>query len=118
MSVKLLFLSVLLQLQHYVGTGEGAINGSIIDKYVTNPISDNLTLFTTFVYVICGFMGLFGGFKIYSKWMNGDDDIKLYGFRWVAAIIAVLLLGALLQRVASKQNALSGDSNIHNFISE
>lgn len=116
--MKSILGQILVQMQHYVGTGEGAIDGSIIDRYVTNPISDNLQLFTTFVYVICGFMGLLGGLKIYSKWMNGDDDIKGYGFRWVGAIIAVLIVGTLLQRIASQQKAMSGDSNVQNFINE
>ncbi|TDE09804.1 DUF4134 family protein [Dyadobacter psychrotolerans] len=116
--MKIIFGQILVQMQHYVGTGEGAIDGSIIDRYVTNPISDNLQLFTTFVYAICGFMGLLGGLKIYFKSMNGDDDIEGYGFRWVAAIIAVLLVGTLLQRIASQQKPFSGDSNVENFINE
>lgn len=113
-----MYLQILVQVQHYLGGGEGGFDGSIIDRYVTDPISNNLALFTSFVYVLCGFLGLLGGFKIYAKWMNGDDDIKGYGFRWVAAIIAVLIVGALLQRIASQQTAFQGDGNVQNFIND
>lgn len=109
---------IFVQIQHYVGNGEGAINDSILDRYITNPISENLTVFTTFVYVLCAMMALLGAFKIYQKQMLGEEDVKSDMFRWGAAIVAVLVVGTLIQRIASNQKAFQGDSNVQNFISE
>ena len=102
--------------QPLLGTGEGSIDGSILDRYITRPLSENLDVFANFSFVICAFMGLLGGIKIYTRIMNGDDQVKVYVFRWLGAILAVLVIGTALQRIASSQTPLQGDANVGSFM--
>lgn len=50
-------------------------------------------MFITFTYVVCGFMGLLGGLRIYNRWQLGESErITVEIWRWVAAILAVLAI--------------------------
>lgn len=115
MILNIIFFSLLCQAQHYLGGGEGAIEGSIIDRYITDPISNNLDVFSNFVYAVCGIMGLLGGLRIYNGAMNGDD-VKRYAFRWLGAIIALFVVGYTLQSLASAQEPMQGDANVKSFM--
>jgi cell shape-determining protein MreD len=111
-------LVILVQTQHFVGSGEGAIQGSILDRYVTSPISSNLDVFSHFVFVVCAIMGLLGALKIYTRIMNGDPQAGWYAFRWLGAILAVLVLGTALQNIASSQAPMSNDANVGRFMNK
>ena len=110
------FVSLLCQTQHYLGGGEGAIEGSIVDRYVTDPISNNLDVFSNFVFAVCGLMGLLGGLRIYNMAMNGEDGVKRHVFRWLGAIIALFVVGYALQSLAPAQKPMQGDTNVKNFM--
>lgn len=110
------FFGLLCQAQHYLGGGEGAIDGSIVDLYFTDPLSNNLDVFSNFVFAVCGIMGLLGGLRIYNMAMNGEDDVKRHAFRWLGAIIALFVVGYALQSLASAQKPMQGDSNVKNFM--
>ncbi len=107
--------NILLQIQHYVGDGTGGMSNSVIDKYFSDPISDNIDVFSTFTFVVCGFLSLLGIYKIYIKMMNGDQDVQKTVFRWASAIIAILLLASVLEYIAQNQTPLKADSNIQNI---
>ncbi|MPR37397.1 DUF4134 family protein [Salmonirosea aquatica] len=116
MILNTIFFNLLCQAQHYLGRGEGAIEGSIIDRYITDPISNNLDVFSNFVFAVCGIMGLLGGLRIYTGAMNGDDDVKRHAFRWLGAIIALFVIGYTLQSLASAQKPMQGDANVKSFM--
>ena len=106
----------LCQMQHYLGSGEGAMDGSIVDRYITDPISNNLDVFSNFVFAVCGIMGLLGGLRIYNMAMNGEDDVKRHAFRWLGAIISLFVIGYALQGIASSQIPMQDDTNVSGFI--
>ncbi len=54
---------------------------------------------TTLVYIIAALVGLFGGFRIYSKWQNGDQDVQKNAIGWVGAVLFLLAIAAVLQAV-------------------
>ncbi|GLU56502.1 hypothetical protein Dfri01_59630 [Dyadobacter frigoris] len=54
---------------------------------------------TTLIYVIAALVGLFGGFRIYSKWQNGDQDVQKHAIGWVGAVLFLLAIAAVLQAV-------------------
>jgi|GEM_PF-7054135 len=116
MITNTMFVSLLCQAQHYLGGGEGAINGSIVDRYITDPLSNNLGVFSNFVFAVCGIMGLLGGLRIYSMAMNGEEDVKRHAFRWLGAIIALFVVGYALQSIASAQKPMQGDANVKIFM--
>ncbi len=118
MNVDTKIIGLLCQVQHYLGGGEGAIDGSIIDRYITNPISNNLDVFSNFVFVVCGILGLLGGLRIYNMAMSGEDDVKRYAFRWLGAIIALFVIGYALQGVASSQKPMQADTNVRGFLNK
>jgi TRAP-type C4-dicarboxylate transport system permease small subunit len=110
--------TLLVQIQPLVGGGEGAIPDSILDRYVSSPISNNLEVLSHFVFVLCAFMGLLGGLKIYTRMMNGDEQARVYAFRWLGAILAVLMLGTALQNIASSQLPMQGDAHVGSFMNK
>ncbi|TAE39255.1 MAG: DUF4134 domain-containing protein [Runella slithyformis] len=54
---------------------------------------------TTIIYVIAAIVGLIGGFRIYSKWQNGDQDTQKAAVGWMGAILFILAIAATLQAV-------------------
>lgn len=54
---------------------------------------------TTLIYIIAALVGLFGGFRIYSKWQNGDQDVQKSAIGWVGAVLFLLSIAAVLQAV-------------------
>lgn len=54
---------------------------------------------TTIIYVIAAIVGLVGGFRIYSKWQNGDQDTQKAAVGWMGAILFILAIAATLQAV-------------------
>ena len=54
---------------------------------------------TTIIYVIAAIVGLVGGFRIYSKWQNGDQDTQNAAVGWMGAILFILAIAATLQAV-------------------
>ncbi|MPR37398.1 DUF4134 family protein [Salmonirosea aquatica] len=54
---------------------------------------------TTLIYIIAALVGLFGGFRIYSKWQNGDQDVQKSAIGWVGAVLFLLSIAAILQAV-------------------
>lgn len=116
MKANAILFGLLCQMQHYLGGGEGAMDGSIVDRYITDPISNNLDVFSNFVFAVCGIMGLLGGLRIYNMAMNGENDVKRFAFRWLGAIIALFTIGYALQGIASSQKPMQTDTNVRGFM--
>ncbi|HEV7347391.1 DUF4134 family protein [Telluribacter sp.] len=111
-------LAIVVQVSLYLGSGTGSMNNSLLDRYLTNPISDNLGVLSGFIYTVCAIMSLLGGLKIYTRAMNGEDNVKVLAFRWLGAILAVLIVGMALQNIASSQTPMQGDEHVRNFMSK
>lgn len=54
---------------------------------------------TTLVYIIAALVGMFGGFRIYSRWQNGENDVQKNAIGWVGAVLFLLAISAVLQAV-------------------
>lgn len=67
---------------------------------ITNATRDLTSLFepvTLLVYVIAAIMGLYGGFKVYSKMQSGDQDAQKSAMGWVGASIFLVSVNAILR---------------------
>lgn len=74
-----------------------------IAEQFTEPLHNHLSLFVSFTYVVCGFMGLIGGLRIYSRWQLGASErIAIEIWRWVAAILAALAITTGLSAYVSE----------------
>lgn len=96
---------ILLQQQIFLGTGKGGVEGSLIDRYFTNGLVENMSVFSAFVMAIIGLMALVGGLKVYNKWQAGEQDATRDAFRWGISIVAVLILWAVLENYTGTQEA-------------
>ncbi|SEJ74581.1 protein of unknown function [Dyadobacter sp. SG02] len=54
---------------------------------------------TRLIYIIAAIVGLWGGFKIYSKWQAGDQDVQKTAVGWVGSLLFLLAVAAVLQAV-------------------
>lgn len=54
---------------------------------------------TTLIYMIAAIVGLVGGFRIFAKWQNGDQDVQKSAMGWVGSILFLLAIAFLLQTV-------------------
>lgn len=60
-------------------------------------------MFVTFTYLVCGFMGLIGGLRIYTRWQLGESErITTEIWRWAAAILAVIAITTGLSAYVSE----------------
>jgi hypothetical protein len=74
-----------------------------IGEQFTEPLHNNLSMFVTFTYLVCGLMGLIGGLRIYNRWQLGESEhITIEIWRWVAAILAVLAITTGLSAYVSE----------------
>lgn len=74
-----------------------------IGEQFTEPLHNNLSMFVTFTYMVCGFMGLIGGLRIYTRWQLGESErITIEIWRWVAAILAILAITTGLSAYVSE----------------
>ncbi|WP_084650877.1 DUF4134 family protein [Runella zeae] len=74
-----------------------------IGEQFTEPLHNNLSMFVTFTYLVCGFMGLIGGLRIYTRWQLGESErITTEIWRWAAAILAVIAITTGLSAYVSE----------------
>lgn len=74
-----------------------------IGEQFTEPLHNNLSMFVTFTYLVCGFMGLIGGLRIYNRWqLGGSERITTEIWRWAAAILAVIAITTGLSAYVSE----------------
>ena len=95
-----------------VGNGSGHTTNTQIDHLITEPLVGMIGSVSTFSYTVCGLLALVGGFRIYNHWqMNGSDEILSMTARWLAAIIAVLILGGIIQAIVNSQGVFDPSLN-------
>lgn len=74
-----------------------------IGDQFTNPLHNSLSTLVNLTYIVCGFMGLIGGLRIYNRWQLGASErITLEIWRWVAAILATLAINTGLSAYVSE----------------
>lgn len=77
----------------------GIQRGAQVIEQQAAALQAYFTPVTTIIYVIAAIVGLVGGFRIYSKWQNGDQDTQKAAVGWMGAILFILAIAATLQAV-------------------
>jgi hypothetical protein len=77
----------------------GVQRGAQVIEQQAAALQAYFTPVTTIIYVIAAIVGLVGGFRIYSKWQNGDQDTQKAAVGWMGAILFILAIAATLQAV-------------------
>lgn len=77
----------------------GIQRGAQVIEQQATALQAYFTPVTTIIYVIAAIIGLIGGFRIYSKWQNGDQDTQKAAVGWMGAILFILAIAATLQAV-------------------
>jgi hypothetical protein len=95
-----------------VGNGSGHTTNTQIDHLINDPLVGMIGSVATFSYAVCGLLALIGGFRIYNHWqINGSDEVLTLTARWLAAIIAVLILGGIIQSIVNSQGIFDPSLN-------
>ncbi|WP_439554731.1 DUF4134 family protein [Dyadobacter sp.] len=91
---------VLVGMGSVLAQGNAGIQaGAAAIQQATTDLQAYFEPVTTLIYVIAALVGLFGGFRIYSKWQNGDQDVQKHAIGWVGAVLFILAIAAVLQAV-------------------
>lgn len=51
------------------------------------------------IWVIAAIVGVIGGFRIYNKWQNGDQDVQKAAVGWFGSVLFLLAIGAIVTTV-------------------
>lgn len=54
---------------------------------------------TSLIWVIAAIVGVIGGFRIYNKWQNGDQDVQKAAVGWFGSVLFLLAIGAVISTV-------------------
>ena len=54
---------------------------------------------TSLIWVIAAIIGVIGGFRIYNKWQNGDQDVQKAAVGWFGSVLFLLAIGAVISSV-------------------
>jgi ABC-type antimicrobial peptide transport system permease subunit len=65
----------------------------------TNDVKGYFEPVTTLIYVVAAIVGLVGGFRVYNKWQNGDQEVQKHAVGWFGAVLFLLAIAAILQAV-------------------
>lgn len=65
----------------------------------TNDVKGYFEPVTTLIYVVAAIVGLIGGFRVYNKWQNGDQEVQKHAVGWFGAVLFLLAIAAILQAV-------------------
>jgi hypothetical protein len=52
---------------------------------------------TTIIYVIAAVVGIVGGYRVYSKMQNGDQDVQKAAVGWAGSFLFLLSIAAILK---------------------
>lgn len=51
------------------------------------------------IYVVAAVTAVIGGYRVFSKWQSGDQDVQKSAMGWVGSILFLLAVAALLRGV-------------------
>jgi hypothetical protein len=77
---------------------QGGINAA--KDGINNATRDLTSIFdpaTLLIYVIAAIVGLYGGFKVFSKWQAGDQDTQKAAMGWLGGCIFLVSIAAILR---------------------
>lgn len=80
-------------------TVNGIAAGARAINTATTELKTYFAPVVTLVYVIAAIIGVVGGFRIYNKWQNGDQDVQKAAVGWIGSILFLLAIAAILQAV-------------------
>jgi hypothetical protein len=97
--LALFLLTTTAVLAQTVDQTKGIGAGVIALTETTSQLQDYFRPLTTVVYVIAAIVGIFGGFRIYSKMQSGDQDVQKSFVSWGGSVMFILAVAAILQAV-------------------
>ncbi len=88
---------------------ESPTNGQI-NARITNPLAENVGIIVNFVWVVLAILALTTAYRIYSNWMNGEDENTVQSIsKWLLGMVLCLaLIGGLKLWLASNPAYDSG----------
>ncbi len=97
--LALFLLTTTVVLAQNVDQTKGIGAGVIALTETTKQLQDYFRPVTTVIYVIAAIVGVFGGFRIYSKMQSGDQDVQKSAVSWGGSVMFLLAIAAILQAV-------------------
>ncbi|WP_373514086.1 DUF4134 domain-containing protein [Persicitalea sp.] len=97
--LSLVLTAVLSSISLVYADNPGIAAGAQAIQQASSDLQAYFEPVTTLIYIIAALVGLFGGFRIYSKWQNGDQDVQKSAIGWVGAVLFLLSIAAVLQAV-------------------
>jgi hypothetical protein len=97
--LALLLLTTTITLAQNVDQTRGIGAGVAALTETTRQLQDYFRPVTTVIYVIAAIVGVFGGFRIYSKMQSGDQDVQKSAVNWGGSVMFLLAVAAILQAV-------------------
>ena len=79
------------------GQNAGVARGAQALTAAANDLQQYFEPVTTVVYVIAGVVGLVGGYRVYSKMQNGDQDVQKAFVGWGGSFLFLLSIAAILK---------------------
>ena len=74
-----------------IARGAQALNAAATDlQQYFEPV-------TTIIYVIAAVVGVVGGYRVYSKMQNGDQDVQKAAVGWAGSFLFLLSVAAVLK---------------------
>ncbi len=95
-AIAILFIpsvSAMAQQAHGIQRGVQAIQTTTTDlKTYFDPV-------VILIYVVAAVTAVIGGYRVFSKWQSGDQDVQKSAMGWVGSILFLLAIAALLRSV-------------------
>ena len=65
----------------------------------TNNLKNIFQVVSTFLYVLAGIIGLVGGFKVYSKYQNQEQDAQKSLITLAGGVVAIIVISFLMNKI-------------------
>lgn len=79
------------------GQNPGIQRGAQALNAAANDLQQYFEPVTTVVYVIAAVVGVVGGYRVYSKMQNGDQDVQKAFVGWGGSFLFLLSVAAILR---------------------
>jgi hypothetical protein len=94
--LALTFMASGLTLYTQVAYGQGIKEGLESAKTGLTGVFSALQIV---LYAVAAIVGLYGGFRCYSKWQHGDKEIGKDIAGWAGACIFIVVMGTVLKTI-------------------
>lgn len=94
-----LFLVVFLVGVCFVYSQQGVQKFSDALSEGTGSLKKVFKVVSTFLYVLAGIIGLVGGFKVYSKYQNQEQDAQKSLITLAGGVVAIIVISFLMNKI-------------------